>query len=218
MPILGRPARGSLPALRKWREGATPAEFKRIAPATRIYRSDEGIDPYQGVALHSVSVCDLAKAEMTCESTAVLGQPGRVFYVSPGSVYVWNVRSGIFRIPLDGSAPSMLKANGSPVDQFSFLESDDGHLNVLVRANGRGDGVGGRDGPGALAMLRVPLRLLRRRDAAPAWAYHAAGCRATRCRTAMATTCSTAGRRLAAAGGERGAHLRGGLRARRAIL
>ena len=166
---------GSFPALRKWRPGATPAEFKRIAPATRIYRSDEGMDPQQGVALHSVTVCDLAKAEMTCDSTAVLGQPGRVFYVSPGSVYVWNVRSGIFRIPLDGSAPSMLKASGSPVDQFSFLEGEDGHLNVLVRAHGRGDGMwAAESGSGALAMLRVPLAAFSDgRDAAPAWAYRA---------------------------------------------
>jgi hypothetical protein len=166
---------GQLPALRKWRQGATPAEFKRIAPATRIYRSDEELDPRQGVALHSVSVCDLAKAELSCESTAVLGQPGRVFYVSPGSVYVWNVRSGIFRIPLDGSAPSMLKAAGSPVDQFSFLESEDGHLNVLVRSHGRGDGMWAAEaGAGSLALLRVPLAAFSDgRDAAPAWAYRA---------------------------------------------
>ena len=173
-PWGGLPA-GSFPALRKWRHGATAAEFKRIAPATRIYRSDEGLDPYQGVALHSVSVCDLAKPELSCESTAVLGQPGRVFYVSPGSVYVWNVRSGIFRIPLDGSAPSMLKATGSPIDQFSFLEGEDGHLNVLVRANGGGDGMwAAESGAGALALLRVPLEAFSDgRDSAPAWAYRA---------------------------------------------
>ncbi|MGH7185040.1 MAG: beta-propeller domain-containing protein, partial [Pseudomonadota bacterium] len=116
-PWGGLPA-GSFPAFRKWRAGATPAEFRRIAPATRIYRSDEPLDPFRGVALHSVTVCDLAQAEMSCESSAVLGPPGRVFYVSPGSVYVWNVNAGIFRIPLDGSAPSALKANGSPIDQF----------------------------------------------------------------------------------------------------
>jgi hypothetical protein len=173
-PWGGLPA-GSFPAQRKWRPGATPAEFKRIAPATRIYRSDESLDPWQGVALHSVSICDLAKPELSCESTAVLGQPGRVFYVSPGSVYVWNVKSGIFRIPLDGSAPSMLKADGSPIDQFSFLEGEDGYLNVLVRANGRGDGMWAAEhGAGALALLRVPLEAFSDgRDAAPAWAYRA---------------------------------------------
>lgn len=173
-PWGGLPA-GSFPALRKWHAGATQAEFKRIAPATRIYRSDEALDPSRGLALHSVSVCDLAQAEMNCESTAVLGPPGRVFYVSPGSVYVWSVDSGIFRIPLDGSAPSALKANGSPVDQFSFLEGEDGYLNVLVRSNGRGEGMWeAESGPGALALLRVPLASFSDgRDSAPQRAYRA---------------------------------------------
>jgi hypothetical protein len=122
---------GSFPALRRWRPGVTPDEFKRIAPATRIYRTDDEIDPYQGVALHTVTVCDLARPELDCGSTAVLGSPGRVFYVSGGSVYVWTtpgrrVRataiaapgSALFRIPLDGSAPTALKVAGSPIDQF----------------------------------------------------------------------------------------------------
>jgi len=175
-PWGGLPA-GSLPALRKWRAGATPADFKRIAPATRIYRADEGLDPAQGVALHSVSVCDLARAEMRCESTAVLGQPGRVFYVSAGSVYVWSVKSGVFRIPLDGSAPSALKASGSPIDQFSFLEGADGYLNVLLRAHGRGDGMWAAETEAGdraphLALLRVPLSSFSDgRDSAPASAY-----------------------------------------------
>jgi hypothetical protein len=171
------------PALRKWRAGATPADFKRIAPATRIYRTDEELDPYAGVALHTVSVCELAKPELECESTAVMGPPGRVFYVSPGSVFVWTTQwrrgaaaasgSSLFRIPLDGSAPSALKTTGSPIDQFSFLEGGDGMLNVLVRSNGRGDGMwAAESNPGDLALLRVPLASFSDgRDAAPAGAY-----------------------------------------------
>jgi len=173
-PWGGLPA-DSFPALRRWRPGASPADFKRIAPATRIYRSDEQLDPYQGVALHSVSVCDLAHAELNCESTAVLGPRGRVFYVSAGSVFVWNVNAGIFRIPLDGSAPSALKARGSPIDQFSFLEGEDGHLNVLLRANGRGEAMwGAESSAGDLALLRVPLASFSDgRDSAPAESYRA---------------------------------------------
>src|SRR4029453_6030374 len=137
------------PAMRKWRPGATPAGVKRNAPAPRIYRPDDELDPYAGVALHTVSVCDLAKPELTCESTGVMGPAGRVFYVSPNSVFVWATPwrrgpargSSRFRIPLDGSAPSALKTAGSPIDQLSFLEGDDGMLNVLVRSNGRGDGM-----------------------------------------------------------------------------
>ena len=143
-----------LPAMRRWGAG----EFRRIAPATRIYRSDESLDPWQGVALHTVTVCDLAKRDLDCESTAVLGPAGRVFYVSPTSVFVWNVRAAVFRIPLDGGAPSALKVSGSPLDQFSFLESSDGFLNVMVRAHGRGEAMWSSERRGGeLALLRVQL-------------------------------------------------------------
>ncbi len=172
------------PAMRRWRHGATPAEFRRIAPATRIYRTDEPLDPWQGVALHTVTSCDLAKAELDCQSTAVLGPAGRVFYVSGSNVFVWTTawrRGGpapapapaVFRIPLDGSAPSALKTAGSPIDQFSFLEGEDGHLNVLVRSNGRGDGMWAAEvNSGDLALLRVPLASFSDgRDNAPAERY-----------------------------------------------
>ena len=100
--------------MRRWRPDAVPADFKRIAPATRIYRTDEELDAWNGVALHTVTVCDVAKPELDCASTAVLGPPGRVFYVSPDSVFVWTsawrtlgtegaARSAVFRIPLDGA-------------------------------------------------------------------------------------------------------------------
>ena len=175
----------SLPAMRRWHRDAKPKDFKRIAPATRIYRTDEDLDPYQGVALHTVSVCDLAQPELECESTAVLGQPGRVFHVSANSVFVWTTAwqrtgpastpaSAVFRIPLDGSAPSALKTAGSPIDQFSFLEGEDGFLNVLLRSNGRGDGMWAAEvNSGDMALLRVHLSSFSDgRDRAPGESYH----------------------------------------------
>ena len=183
---LARDPYASFPAMRRWHPNATPAEFKRIAPATRIYRTDDELDPFQGLALHSVSICDLAQPEMTCESTAVMAPPGRVFYVSPGSVFVWttpgrrgiqagNPGSSVFRIPLDGSAPSALKTAGSPIDQFSFHEGDDGVLNVLVRAHGRGEAMWAAEANGGdLALLRLPLASFSDgRESAPAEAYRA---------------------------------------------
>lgn len=176
----------SFPALRKWRPNAAPSDFQRIAPATRIYRSDDEIEPGAGLALHTVTVCDLAQRDMQCEATAVLGPSGRVFYVSGESVYVWTTsggrrrrgpagQSGLFRIPLDGSAPSILKVEGAPIDQFSFLESADGHLNVLVRSEGRGEAMWNAErGSGSLALLRVPLRRFSDgRASAPADSYQA---------------------------------------------
>jgi len=168
---------GGFPALRRWRPEAVPQDFQRIAPATRIYRTDEEIAPGAGLTLHTVTSCDLASREMRCEASAVMGPAGRVFYVSGQSVYVWTTRRGggsaVFRMPFDGSAPSALKTSGAPVDQFSFLESADGHLNVLLRKEGRGDAMWESDrGRGALALLRVPLNTFSDgRDSAPAASY-----------------------------------------------
>ena len=168
--LWGDPFAG-FPAMRKWQGKADRNDFKPIAPATRIYRTDDSVEPY-GLTLHTVTVCNLGKRDMECEATAVLGPQGRVFYVAQNAVYVWvtdhrrtesrpneaRAQSSIFRIPLDGAAPRALKASGAPIDQFSFLESDDGHLNVLVRANAKGDGMWSAEtsaGDTALLRLRV---------------------------------------------------------------
>jgi len=79
----------SFPAVRKWHKGATPAEFRRIVSATRVYRPERPIRPSYALALHTVTVCDLRNGGFACEASAVVGPPGRVFYVSPESVYVW---------------------------------------------------------------------------------------------------------------------------------
>ncbi len=179
-----------MPQWRRW-NAATPDSpnngWQRILPATRIYRSDDEIDPMNGgAALHTVTSCDLARpAQMRCESSAVLAPPGRVFYVSAGSVYVWATewqrrsvaapmpRSAVFRLPLDGALPSMLKTTGAPIDQMSFLEDEGGHLNVLLRAHARGDGMWNAErGAGDLALLRVPLSTFGDgADSAPRGAY-----------------------------------------------
>ncbi|HLL77832.1 MAG TPA: beta-propeller domain-containing protein, partial [Pyrinomonadaceae bacterium] len=162
----------AFPALRRWRKGAKPEEFRRIVSATRVYRPERELNASGGMALHTVTVCDLARPELNCEATAIVGAPGRVFYVSPESVYVWTTdwprwdeegkqrerpRSTLYRMPLDGSAPSALGVAGSPVDQFSFLESEDRHINVLVRADGSGDGMWRAEvSAGDVALLRFP--------------------------------------------------------------
>jgi len=171
------------PALRRWRPDATAKEFRRILPATRIYRSDDELDPFEGAALHTVSVCDLGRAEMQCKSSAVLGPQGRVFYVSADSLYVWTThrdrddrkpnRAAVFRLPLNGSAPSAIKTNGSPIDQLSFLQDGRGYLNVLVSAEGDGEGMWKAESKrGDMALLRVRLRDFGDGStAAPAAAY-----------------------------------------------
>jgi hypothetical protein len=158
----------SFPAVRRWHKGAKPDEFQRIVSATHVYRPERELDGQYGTALHTVTVCDLSNGNFNCNATAVLGPPGRVFYVSENSVYVWVSdwlkRSGggsdamLYRMPLDGSAPSAIGVSGSPVDQFSFLESDERQLNVLVRSDSAGDGMWAAEhAAGDVALLRLPL-------------------------------------------------------------
>lgn len=167
------------PAARHWHGERGTEGFERILPATRVYRTDDEFAPGEPLALHTVTSCELGRDTLRFESTAVLGPAGRTFYVSRDSVYVWTSRwarrhpgwpspaprlpgqpqslSAVFRLPLDGREPSALKTAGVPIDQMSFLE-DDGHLNVLLKDAGRGEGMWGAEAPGrAMALLRVPL-------------------------------------------------------------
>ncbi len=145
----GDPAQ-QFPALRRWHKGAKNSEFRPVVAPTSVYRPERPEGRESTTALHTVTVCDLSTRDMACKGTAVLGAPGRVFYVSQKSVYVWttdwNYHDGkastdsmLFKMPLDGTAPSALGVEGSPVDQFSFLETDDERLNVLVRADAHGN-------------------------------------------------------------------------------
>jgi hypothetical protein len=169
-----------LPSMRKWHPGTgetgvdSGGRLERIVTAQRVYHP-AGWSASSDVALHTVTVCDLAAAELECQATVVIGPAGRVFYVSPGAVYVWMSDAGrwsgwsrvarrdvshaiLCRMPLDGSAPTAVGVTGSPVDQFSFFESDDGNVNVLVRAEGWGDWMWGPEWSGGSAsLLRLPF-------------------------------------------------------------
>lgn len=155
----------SFPAVRRWHQGAKDDEFRRIVPANRVYCPETDLSKEESLTLHTVTTCDLANGGFNCEATTVVGPSGRVFYVSPDSVYVWATawfteqrRSMLFRMPLDGSSPTALRVAGGPIDQFSFLQSDDEFLNVVVRAEGKGDGMwwSGRS-EGDVSLMRVSL-------------------------------------------------------------
>jgi hypothetical protein len=157
----------SFPAVRKWHKDAKPEEFRRIVPATRVYRPQGEFSIDYAVALHTVTVCDLANGGFDCQATTVVGPSGHTFYVSPDAVFLWastwggranENRSLLFRMPLDGSGPSALRVSGSPVDQFSFLQSEDQHLNVLVRSQANGDGMWAAENTaGSVALMRVAI-------------------------------------------------------------
>ena len=158
----------SLPSLRKWRKNATSGDFHRIVSASRIYLPQAEFNVEYGITLHTVTICDLANKRFDCQASSVIGPSGHVFYMSRDAVYVWATSwsrddgkpygSLLFRMPLDGSAPGALRVSGGPVDQFSFLESEDRHLNVLVRSESKGDGMWSAEvAEGDVALMRIPL-------------------------------------------------------------
>lgn len=165
----------ALPAMRRWRGGDSSRSgggFERIASARRVYQPVHPMGESGSVALHTVTTCDLTTPELECNASVVIGPAGRVFYVSPTAVYVWvnewtttvadhetgaQPHAMLYRMPLDGSAPSALAVTGAPVDQFSFLE-DDGKLHVLVRDAGDGDAMWySHRGSASVSLLSVPL-------------------------------------------------------------
>ncbi|MCL2589640.1 MAG: beta-propeller domain-containing protein [Betaproteobacteria bacterium] len=165
----------SFPAAFRWQKDEK-TDFTPIAPATRIYRAADDLDPTkENITLHTVTTCEIAGDKLECSASAVLGPSGREFYVAKDAVYVWSASfhrnygesanqtpapASVFRLPLNTrEAPTALKTYGSPIDQFSFLESADGYLNVLLRAEGPAPSMwASEQGSSDLALLRTPLR------------------------------------------------------------
>ncbi len=161
----------SLPAMRRWQAGADGGAFRRIAGGPRVYIPNSLRDHSIAnlTTLHSVTSCDLAAAVLDCAATVVLGSSSRTFFVSANAVYLWvddawkkprsrSANAFIYRLPLDGSRPSAVRARGAPVDQFSFLaDTARSALQIVVRAEGGGDAMWRPEAAGGdVALLTVP--------------------------------------------------------------
>jgi hypothetical protein len=166
----------AFPALHRWT--AESDSTTHVPPETRVYRPAGRIDAADELALHTVATCDLrGDAEMRCAFTGLIAPKTRALHVSATSAYVWtapvdSAQGGfvLYRMPLDGSAPTALRVLGTPQDPSAVLESADGHLNVLVQTNAAlAYEAGGAQARTWLALLRVPLSELGdgRRAAAP---------------------------------------------------
>ena len=201
------------PAMRRWHAGATPAEFRRIAPATRIYRADDvrsvrrrsaahglgvrpreardGMREHRGAWVRRDACSTSRRARCTCGPSR--GAPRPDGSQPPAAVY---------RIPLDGSAPSALRTAGSPVDQFSFLEERRHAQRAGAIGRPRRRHVGGRRQCRRPRAAARAARALRRRPRQRRPRTPTARCRgraATRCRTATwGRICSTAAARAGA--------------------
>jgi hypothetical protein len=150
------------PALHRWRARGGPTS--QHASATRVYRPAGPVEGAGEMELHTVAACDLADdGEMQCAFTGLYAPPGSALHVSATAVYLWTAHSDsaagsvLYRLPLDGSAPTALRVFGQPEGPSWFMESADGHLNVLLRSTPDGYASVGILPPSRLALLRVPL-------------------------------------------------------------
>jgi Beta propeller domain len=164
----GRAPALELPGVRPLKSDAD--DWNTIIGATEIYQP---IQKTESPVLHTVVMCDLSGRDLACKASGVIGPYGRTFYVSENAVYVWVTEGHsqglarreteqapgvVYRLPLDGGEPGALRVWGSPVDQFSFKEGQDGQLNVVLRAEGGGDWMWSPEATGGeVALLRVPV-------------------------------------------------------------
>jgi hypothetical protein len=167
--------KGTLPTVGHWKRGNDTAGWHGVLSKLDVYRP---VQPALNPMLHTVVRCDLDAPEFTCSARAVMGPSSRTFYVARDAVYVWVSGDSeswyleaprdpktppdayVYRLPLDGGPPTALRARGNPIDQFSFRENADGHLEVLLTGQGHGDAMWGPEitrGHGEFALLRAPL-------------------------------------------------------------
>jgi hypothetical protein len=162
-----------LPALARWDGGhLRRSEWAEVMSATDVQRP---VQPTTDPQLHVVIQCDLRSPTLQCEAQGIVGPTSRTYYVSADAVYVWlhdqaphlpndpalEPSAALYRLPFDGSGLGVLRAHGSPIDQFSFTQHG-GLLAVVLQAHGDGDGMIAPElaTPSDLSLLRVPVSTL----------------------------------------------------------
>lgn len=167
--VRGADPEAALPTL-SWLDAGAVTGQRALLRAIDVHVDPEPLGQYGG-AVHTVTSCDLTARNFSCTASAVMGPPGRTFYVSNDAVYLWLSRyrpaaqqdgaadSILYRLPLDGGRPAAVSVHGSPIDQFSFEEdAEAGLLHVLVVNNGAGDAMWAPEfAEDAAALLSLPL-------------------------------------------------------------
>ena len=171
------------PVVRRWtpeddREGATRRE-RPLFDATGIYRPVRDLeDP----TVHTVSVCPLGPVgegrDLECRTTAFVGPNTAQWYVTDDDAFLWTVSRTyysydpqscdaalsfetsyepalLYRVPVNGAAPSLVGARGLPPDQFS-LHATGGRFHALLRDRPRYCD-NERSAEARLAYFEVPL-------------------------------------------------------------
>jgi hypothetical protein len=147
------------PVVRRWVEGedraAAAGRGRPLFDAGQIYRPVRDVE---APTVHTVSVCPLGRVgpgrDLECRSTAFVGQENSQWYVTETDAFLWTsdspyryqaedcaagrvfanadfVPALLYRVPVNGAAPGLVAARGTPPDQFS-LDSRGGHFRALL--------------------------------------------------------------------------------------
>lgn len=158
-----------LPAVRRWEPGSAETAWTPLLRPAAVYRPATAMRADDGTTFHALTVCDPSGGALDCRATVVYAPRNIAQHVSRTAAYVWTTqrrgydeegdipdRSMLYRIPLDGGAPTAVAVDGQPEDTHAFDERADGELHVLLS--------GGRlpvDRAAAdwktVSLLRVPL-------------------------------------------------------------
>lgn len=153
IPLRDPDPTAALPMLR----GADGSLVTTVDPR-RVYRSIYSMNWATNPRLHVVTVCGPAGAEPACAATALYAPAPRVMHVSANAIYLLTEHGEegvLYRMPLDGSAPSALRISGSTFSPHDFRESADGYLAVHLLHGGWTEEA--RSQLPTPTLLRVPL-------------------------------------------------------------
>jgi hypothetical protein len=134
-----------LPAVRRWEPGSTDTAWTPLVQPAGVYRPATAMRADDGTTFHALTVCDPAGGALDCRATVVYAPRIVAHHVSRTAAYAWTTqrrgydeegnvpdRSMLYRLPLDGGAPTAAGADGEPNDAWSFDETADGELHVLL--------------------------------------------------------------------------------------
>jgi hypothetical protein len=159
----------SLPAVRRWEPGSADTVWTPLLLPGAVYRPATAMRADDGTTFHALTVCDPSGGTLDCRATVVYAPRNIAHHVSRTAAYAWTTqrrgydeegdipdRSVLYRIPLDGRAPTAVAVDGVPEDTHAFDETADGELHVLL-SGGRLPVDRAPAGWNSVVLLRVPL-------------------------------------------------------------
>jgi hypothetical protein len=152
------------PTLKKWSDRGELIESQELLRKRDIYKPVQEVN--NNPTLHTIVRCSF-ESNLDCSAKAILGSASRTYYVSNNAVYLWMPSTNsqdayLYSFLLKNFQAGYVQTYGMPIDQFSFKESQDGYLNVVVNISTNSLGLSSDDiiykkRVSSLNLLRFPI-------------------------------------------------------------